>query len=82
MVKTSPPTYNDFFFSQQYPHPERLKSYDGGVLLGASKKVTPSLEIDVIIQKGLINIDNRNTVDLGYNFSGLVSLRYRFLSDK
>jgi hypothetical protein len=82
VIKANPPSYNSFITAMQYPHPERFKSYDAGIRLGVSRMLLPSLFIDLSYQKGLVDADNRNSVDLRYNTSFLLGLKYKFLSSK
>lgn len=82
LVKSTPYDYDMSFHSSQFDYPERYQSWDGGISLGISKKITPDLTVDFTYQKGLVKVENWVSVDLAYNISFLLGLKYKFLSTK
>lgn len=74
----SPLVYNEIRFAGQYPHPERFRELDFGINLGVTRSLTSNIDIEFTYQRGLIKVDKRNTLDLAYNMTLCLGLRYKF----
>jgi hypothetical protein len=74
----SPLVYNEIKFAGQYPHPERFRELDFGINLGITRSLTSNIDLELTYQRGIIKVDKRNTLDLAYNMTICLGVRYAF----
>lgn len=78
-VQSNPVSYHEIYAAKQYSRPNRFNSWDVGLCVAVDKALTKQLSFTFKLQRGFIDVDNWQSVDLMYNASALLGLKLNVL---